>query len=786
MKMYRETKYCYYELGLRIIICLSLPCVFSHQLECDHRKKCTALQQDSKVDCCYLSAGDNCIDESRRICASDMGYRCVDGTCTGKYNLTVVRTDDTSMNLTWSPFLQLGARFNYTVLYSTLFHTDPLLYSSHTVENKNSYCLKWLTPDTWYFVQIGVWTGTMYENLTEVVMAQTKATNHCIYNGRRVEIGEQLVIDCEESCYCTLTGRFQCVPVCSRQQSSMAPCSSSAVVENCCDNIHQCSFDSCTYLGETVQHESSWVINCDENCTCYDGSVTCVPHCADVMIPDNCTNPVLTKSRDGCCDTYDCHEEERVCQYKNASYKVDTWFQSTDCEICRCMLSGKLSCVDLSKCMLSILPNQSEICPSPSRVDSHCCEQIICGKQTGDTDLLSLFTVTKYSMNSVLVRFRFTSTNDELGAVRMTLFYSTELIQRNLSGWKLNFTFNFKDIIDASNKTLEFRDFGKPFVLYKIKENYIVVVPRLTSNKFYYMRLKVEFDENIKVIHEYTSATMVVRLPGFKSDEANNLILRQDQVSFTVVNISSNSAFLSWTIPEPLLINISSFVVKYKPFRSSEWLFSERLIFSDRHFLLNCLYPTSWYEAQLIVHPGGRSLATTFFNTSAIKEISSSQLTLNIRNISIRTSSAIITWERLPESLATDVNHVEVLWTRGNDYDTLLIACVNVHEDFYKIQDLVSGKIYSVWLGVSRKDGTTSFTSRMHFVPLQKYETSQSRDEHSIVFAVTGTCLSLVAMSVAIVIVVYLLRYKRRASYQEHTSFENRIFQIYSNKDEVI
>lgn len=102
-------------------------------------------------------------------------------------------------------------------------------------------------------------------------------------------------------------------------------------------------------------------------------------------------------------------------------------------------------------------------------------------------------------------------------------------------------------------------------------------------------------------------------------------------------------------------------------------------------------------------------------------EISNSKFSLNIRNISIRTSSAIIMWERLPANLAADVKNLEVLWTQGNDDETLLIACVTTNQDSYVLQDLVSDSIYTVWLGVSQKDGKTAFTNRMHFVPLQQY-----------------------------------------------------------------
>lgn len=126
--------------------------------------------------------------------------------------------------------------------------------------------------------------------------------------------------------------------------------------------------------------------------------------------------------------------------------------------------------------------------------------------------MLSLYTITKYSVSSVLVRFQFTSVKDESMAVSMKLFYTTESNRSNLTDW--NVKISFTDIIDATNNPLEFRDFGKPLVLYKIDRNFLVVIPKLNPNMFFYIKLKIEFDQNFMVIHEYTAATRAVMLSG--------------------------------------------------------------------------------------------------------------------------------------------------------------------------------------------------------------------------------------------------------------------------------
>lgn len=60
-------------------------------------------------------------------------------------------------------------------------------------------------------------------------------------------------------------------------------------------------------------------------------------------------------------------------------------------------------------------------------------------------------------------------------------------------------------------------------------------------------------------------------------------------------------------------------------------------------------------------------------------------------------------------------------------------------------------------------------------------DTAHSGTRRSIIVAITVACLSFVAMVIAVAIVIYLLKFKRRASYDEHTSFENRIFQVLNN-----
>lgn len=108
------------------------------------------------------------------------------------------------------------------------------------------------------------------------------------------------------------------------------------------------------------------------------------------------------------------------------------------------------------------------------------------------------------------------------------------------------------------------------------------------------------------------------------------------------------------------------------------------------------------------------------FVFSSSSEVSNWQYSL-LLNVSIRESSVFMTWNRLPEKLAADISNIEILWTRSHNEDTLLKSCVSTNTDHYVLQDLVPGCIYTVWMGISHKDGTVTFTNRMHFVSLHHY-----------------------------------------------------------------
>ena len=64
--------------------------------------------------------------------------------------------------------------------------------------------------------------------------------------------------------------------------------------------------ENCTYVDEHVPHAYSWTIDCMENCTCYDGVVTCQPLCPERSDDTNCLHPVTRISDDGCCEITEC------------------------------------------------------------------------------------------------------------------------------------------------------------------------------------------------------------------------------------------------------------------------------------------------------------------------------------------------------------------------------------------------------------------------------------------------------------------------------------------------
>ena len=67
------------------------------------------------------------------------------------------------------------------------------------------------------------------------------AVSHCYYNGRYIAATERLVVECEESCVCFPTGRFECVPVCRKGDTETPTCTDGQTGE-CCDSVPHCLF----------------------------------------------------------------------------------------------------------------------------------------------------------------------------------------------------------------------------------------------------------------------------------------------------------------------------------------------------------------------------------------------------------------------------------------------------------------------------------------------------------------------------------------------------------------
>ncbi|KAL4238983.1 hypothetical protein ACF0H5_003687 [Mactra antiquata] len=747
-----------------------------NQLTCNDTELCYGVRPKLENGCCPARVGTKC--DLKLNCDKELGFNCLNGYCTGKNNLTVTWTGKTRLNLTWTPFLPAGSNDTYTLLYATEFPTDVDEMNSHHVGNVSMFSLEDLVPGTWYYIQVAVWSDDGYQNLSETALAQTEALDHCVYNGRRISVGDDFIIDCEESCYCSPSGRFQCVPICQKQ-SEISVCADRDSRDQCCIPVNHCYNDSCTYLGEAFEHRYSWIIDCAENCTCFDGFVTCVPLCDDVIDDMNCTNAVITETHDGCCQSRQCYEED-TCVYKNTSYKTDTWFR-TDCEICTCSSETReVSCVDLKRCGTQVLPDLSPVCPHPTLQDGHCCSMLNCENRAGPNDILGSFAISVFSETSIIVQFHFISSKDVLEAIQMTLYYTTDTSGAKYTSWVSNVTYSFNNAIDSINETFQYRDFGKPLVLYKISKDFLFVLPNLVINKYYFVKLKIDFDKSKRVVQEYVTTTKAIKIPGAPT----HLMSTLNTVNIQVVNISSNSAFLSWFIPEKYQYNITSFVIKYKSLADRNWQYTKRLIFSDRHIQILCLFSQLWYEVLLEAYPGARRLATTFFNTTAVKELSDKNFSIKFTNVSIRTNSIFVAWKLKFVSVGEDKCIIEILWSSVNSEEVVYKDCIPGDLESYTIENLHSGSMYTVWLGINLPSRETVYSSRLHVVTKHAAHAEHSSTNHSIVVAITVACVSLFAMIAAIATVIYLLKCKRRATYQNHTSFENRIFQIYSSKDD--
>ncbi|WAR19402.1 hypothetical protein MAR_001240 [Mya arenaria] len=509
---------------------------------------------------------------------------------------------------------------------------------------------------------------------------------------------------------------------------------------------------NCLYNGQLVPVGEKLVIDCAESCICAKtGHFVCAPVCSRSDLDLSGSSVCKEELNGSCCDRLNYCLYEKVCLYNGTSYKADSWFSTGNCDLCRCSSSSvDVACAVLDDCFATALPESSAVCPRPFVAPNHCCQQVVCFPQTDPRHMFNMFTLTKHDNSSLIVRFNFISSKDESSAENAVFHFTTHASNTDINSWPY-VTLAFQDAIASSD--LDFDEFGNHSVLYKIDRSYVFIVPNLTLDVFYYTRFQLTFKQR-DVIQPFLTPVWVVRhsVQSYPNKLTNPKATRLD-----VKNVTSSSATLKWTRRSIVREGITSFMIRYKALGDKRWSLTPHIIYTERTLTLTCLFHGKWYEARLLSFPGEHCLATTFFNTTSIRESTDPRFMLTINGVSIESDAMTVTWEPMSLALQDNVINIEIFWALLGKEEHVLKDCVSANHSAYTVRSLTPGTMY------------------IH---------PHSISTHSLVVAITVTCISLVAMVIAIVTVVYVLKYKRRANYESHTAFENRIFQIYKDKDD--
>ena len=137
-------------------------------------------------------------------------------------------------------------------------------------------------------------------------------------------------------------------------------------------------------------------------------------------------------------------------------------------------------------------------------------------------DVVEMWTVSRFSDSSVVVRFQFITGADESDIDQIVLFY-TNKTDVELPHWR-NLTFNLSDANNILNSSHFFTDFGAPDILYKIDKSFFFLVPYLQMDMFYYLALSIQFSlkskskpgvgRNTTNTSTLWSDTIATKLPG--------------------------------------------------------------------------------------------------------------------------------------------------------------------------------------------------------------------------------------------------------------------------------
>ncbi|XP_033104024.1 uncharacterized protein LOC117106721 [Anneissia japonica] len=353
---------------------------------------------------CAKQAGEPCLLPSQ-ACDYSFGLFCINGTCSGKYNLQVISGTATSINLRWNDFKPKDSKKAFYLVYYTDKYDDNTLNWNGQIQVKTGtyVSVKNLKTDTDYYFKVTYriqGNGVQLEGPSSETALHTAGAptpwGGCEHDGKHFDEGQTIKQSCDAVCDCLLSSWLcrprACPPTPDVVFDSKKNCREVPHPDDpgCCIII-QCDDDEedeidveprdCFRDGVRHKHGQTYYYDCDEVCYCDDGQETCAPRCQEpgTMLPDpdTCPHPKLNDPSEGeCCPYWSCPPPPGYCEMNGNTYAEDEFFD-VDCSMrCQCM-NGYINCYP--RCSHTVRPPSAD-CPNPKkvRIPGECCMQWEC------------------------------------------------------------------------------------------------------------------------------------------------------------------------------------------------------------------------------------------------------------------------------------------------------------------------------------------------------------------------------------------------------------------------
>ncbi|OWF50382.1 uncharacterized protein LOC110450444 [Mizuhopecten yessoensis] len=284
------------------IVAISLPVIQTVDLSCDENDICQGEGPIPERSCCKGLGGAEC-SPGHADCNELLGYECSSpehrpAFCTGHFGMTITNISITSISLSWDDFKPPGYRFEYSILYSTVFSNDTSLWTREEHGDMSFATVYGLQPNTLYFMRVVTWQQLdVIANLTETVVTSTTVLPYCYYNSMKLRVGQEFQIDCEDVCVCMTDGELECRPVCN-DTSLLLPTAPNLVcreeMKGCCPTtvcdekslltkpvetaiLRPAEYQTCSQYSD--RGIRTWHTDCLSYCNCTGSDVVCYPLC---------------------------------------------------------------------------------------------------------------------------------------------------------------------------------------------------------------------------------------------------------------------------------------------------------------------------------------------------------------------------------------------------------------------------------------------------------------------------------------------------------------------------